>query len=252
MKNFVLLALIVVIGLAILLLAGTEREERPDPVPSSELEVRYEGEGIEAHGLSVIKKEDGEVLYEITIEELQNWMRDNWEVFEEPPEVALRPVEPENFTFFDPSAILSPDGKKLVFSVHDYSALTTLSFVLVADIDSSDLSVVKEPTMGSVEKFIWSADSKLVAYALGTARAGGDFLSVDDTEELEKRFTLSENEILEAIGTDFENGDGFMPCFRDLEWKDDRLHFTTDSPHSAKIRWSINRDGENLVTSAGL
>ncbi len=251
MKNFILLALLVVIGSAIFFLTGDKKED-PEIIEPPALTVNYVGEGIEAHGLNVVDTKNDETIFSITLEELQIWMRENWDVFEEPPEVALRPVEPENFSFFDASATISPDSEKLAFSVHDYSALTTLSFVLVADIESGDLSVVKDPVRGSIERFIWSADSKLVAYVLGTARAGGDFLSVDDTEELEKRFTLSENEILEAIGTEYENGDGFMPGFRELEWKDDRLHFTTDSPHGVGIRWSIDRDGEGLATSAGL
>ncbi len=225
----------------------SKEEEKEEEKEKLEVEhVREEGE--EAQVLKVVN-EEGETFFELTIEELNEWTKENWDIFDEPPEVGMREVEPGSFGFFGRSSAISPNNEKVVFSVDDYAAATTVSFILYADIERGELNMVDEPARGSVENFVWSADSELVAYTLGTARAGGDFLSVDDTKEGRKVFTLNGEEIFEALDLDEETMDPgqVMPYFRDLEWSDERLFFTTDHPEKEEsVKWSIDKEGEEL------
>lgn len=240
MKYISSLALLILISVGVLYIVQVNDAEELE-----NLSVEYAKDGMMTKELKVVN-EGNEVLYKITIEELTEYAHNNWNIFEEPPEVAMRPVSPDNFHFFDRSASISPNNEKLVFSVHDYAALTEMSFVVVANINTGELSMVKEPVMGSIEKFIWSPDSKSIAYILGTARANGDFLSVDDIESMEKRFTLSEKDLLEVFKTTHRNGDGFMPHFGNLRWEEEKLFFTTNSTGKETVYWSIDKSGENL------
>ena len=210
-----------------------------------DLRVEYIGEGLEAKELKIIDKNEV-VHFEITIEAVNQWMLANKNVFDEIPEVGGRPVNLESFGFFDGGATISPDNKKLAFSIHDYAILTTTSFVMIAEIETGEISVIKQPSRGSVESMIWSPNSNLLAYTLGTARSGGDFLSVDDTQAMNKVFTLEEDDILSFFENEYQNGDGFMPGFRELEWKDDRLQFITDTPDGETKTWSVNFSGDDL------
>ncbi len=222
-------------------------------VEVDELEVEFiPEEGIESQEIRVVD-EEGNIVYQLAIDELVEWIENNWDIFEETPEVGGREVDPSNFGFFDRFASVSPDKKKLVFSVHDYAVATMTSFVIVADLDSGELSMVNEPARGSIEGFVWSGDSEAVAYSLGTGRAAGDFLSVDDVVNMEKKFTLSEEDILELIDYDEELVEvgQFTPFFRDLEWRDYShgysLQFTSDDPDNGSLEWLIERDGSGLI-----
>lgn len=250
MKNIAIVILILLIGVVIYQNLPSEEdevinEETPQPENNEsekDLEIVY-SEDTRPESIDVLN-ENEEVLHSMTIEEIQNWAEENWDIFEEPPQVAMREVRPGNFTFFDKTAKLSPDQNKLAFSVSDYAAATTLSFILIMDIESGELSMVKEPTRGSVDEFHWSNDSRFLAYSLNTARASGDLLSVDDIESMEKSFTLGEEDLLEILQP--EEDPTFMPRFRDLEWREERLHFTTDSLEDEEINWSVKRNGEDL------
>lgn len=235
----------------------TQKEDLNDVEPSNDLrndfqqmDLRLEFiplEGVESQEIHVLN-EDDEIIFNLTIDELNQWTRENWDIFEEAPEVGGRPVEPDNFGFFDRAASISDDNKKMVFSVSDYAVAMTTSFVIVADIRSGDLVMINEPTQGSAEEYYWSKDNNLIAYTTGTGRAAGDFLLVDDVKNFERKFILREDELLEVLDPDeemFEVGQ-FMPIFQNLQWSEDRLFFTTEHPENGQLRWSINKDGANL------
>ncbi|MGM0482752.1 MAG: hypothetical protein ACQEP6_02725 [Patescibacteria group bacterium] len=250
MKNIAIIILFVLIGIVIYQNFPTEEVKENEKTPEREtsedqkdLQLKYSEEDTRATKIEILNKEE-EAEHSITIEEVSQWMEENWSVFEEPPKVAMRQVEPDNFTFFDKTAKFSPDQDKMAFSVNDYAAATTVSFILIMDTESGNLNMVKDPTRGSVEEFHWSKDSRFLAYPLNTARASGDMLSVDDTEDMEKKFTLEEEDLLEAL--EQEEDTTFMPDFRDLKWKDDRIHFTTDSHEDGDINWSVKYSGEDL------
>ncbi len=185
--------------------------------------------GGERGKILILDKEDNLIL-EYSIEEFNEWTKDNWDIFEKPPQVGMRDVVPGNFGWFDNTAIISPDFEKLAFSVHDYAVATFTSFIGIININKKEVSLVKNPIQGSIEDLVWSLDSNYLAYTLGTGRAQGDYLGVANIKKLEEVFLLSEKEV-----------EITMPNFEDLAWEQEKLFFTTHN-----IRWSIEKDGSNL------
>ncbi len=205
-------------------------------------------EGIEAQEL-IVKDKYGFVKYQLSFNELKEWMKLNWDIFSETPEIGGREVEVNNFNFFDRHGSVSPNNEKLIFSVHDYAVATSKTFILVLDLKNEDLFMLDEAIRGSIEGFSWSDDSIFVAFSLGTARAVGDFLSVINTDELNKKFILSELDILEIIDPQKEYVEvgQFMPYFRDLNWRAyNSLEFKTDDLLHDTINWLVNSDGSGL------
>lgn len=199
-----------------------------------------------------VLNEEGEVVFEYTIDEFKNWAQDNWEnIFEETPAfVEERPVDPQNFSFFDDAAALSPGGEKLAFSVHDYYAATFMSFVGIIDLETGEVSLVDEENRGQIDEFFWSPEGMYLAYALNTAKGGGFFLSNDNVDEMTKEFTLSADDIGETV--DSENQIS-LPNFRELEWieveEETRLKFTADyleDGQAGTASWSIDAQGTDL------
>ncbi len=216
----------------------------------AEMDLRVEfipEEGIESQEIRVVSKED-EVMFQLTIDELNQWTQENWDIFEEEPEVGGREVDPGGFGFFDRAASISPNNRKMIFSVSDYAVATTVSFVIVADIESGEMGMINKPVPGSIEDFSWTEDSEMVAYSLGTARAAGDFLSVDNVVDLEREFMLSEEELLEVLDPEEEMVEvgQFMPVFQDLEWSEGRFYFTTEHPEEDRTDWSVDKEGVDL------
>ncbi len=215
-----------------------------------EMDLRVEfipEEGIESQEIRALNEED-DIMFQLTIDELNEWTGANWDIFDETPEVGGREVDPAAFGFFDRAAAISQNNRKMIFSVSDYAVATTVSFLIVADIESGEIDMIREPAPGSVEDYFWSEDSSLVAYTLGTARAGGDFLAVDDVINFERKFILTEEDLLEILDPDQEMIEvgQFMPVFQDLEWEEDRLYFTTEHPEDDRVSWSISREGTEL------
>ena len=103
---------------------------------------------------------------------------------------------------------------------------------------------------GDVEELAWSPDGRFVAYTLGSARAGGDGLHVDDLKE---RLRLLEFDAHAAPATDagaslgaVVDGFGWFPGFRDLVWHDDGLlTFVSHDPslgfEEGEVRWRFDR-----------
>ncbi len=260
MKIFysVLLFIVIISVMAIGYIFLTEEPvvSNDEPKPDDELlemDLRVEfvpEEGIESQEIRVLN-ENNEIMFQLSIDELNQWTEDNWDIFEEAPEVGGRLVDSDGFGFFDREASISPDNKRLVFSVSDYAVATTVSFVIVVDIDTGEMEMVNKPTRGSVEEYAWSDNGELIAYTLGTARAGGDFLRVDNVLEMKNSFTLSEEELLGVLDPDQELVEvgQFMPVFSNPEWLDDRLYFSTEHPDSNdQVNWSVASDGLDLRT----
>ncbi len=92
-------------------------------------EIKYAGSGISAREIKVVSAKNEEIIYRITIDELNQWLEENQHVFEEIPEVVGTLMTPKNFQFFDQTASLAEECSKVSFSVHKYAALTETSFI---------------------------------------------------------------------------------------------------------------------------
>lgn len=189
---------------------------------------------------------------------------------EEP--LAIGPVEVgvEDFSRFG-AAAASPAGERVAFTVTTYAMLTTLSLVHVLDVPEGRLRVLPEARLGDVQEPTWSPDGALLAYALGTARAGGEALHVDAADGSGARVALPRQAMYEAwLASDLPiadavGPDAYAPWFRDLNWDaaGDRLYFTVDAPGAGigepapdagtgvpPARWSVARDGSGLRPEA--
>lgn len=240
-KLYIIIFIIILTGFGYFLLKDNQFQEM-------DLKIEFiPNEGIESEEIRILNDID-EIVFQLTLEELNQWTEENWNIFEEMPEVGGRIVNPAGFGFFDRAASISHDNKKMVFTVSDYALATTVSFIIIVDTESGEMGMINKLKMGNIEEFIWSEDSKLIAYTLGTGRAGGDFLSVDNAKELEEKFILREGDILEVLDPyeELVMVGQFMPLFRNLEWSEDRLYFTTNYLENGQVRWSINKDGRDL------
>ncbi len=187
-----------------------------------------------------------ELILEYSIEEFNEWAKENWDIFEETPQVGERDIEPENLGWFDEGASISPDSRKIAFSVHDYAIASYTSFVGVMEIETKELNLIKDYSNGSIDELIWSLNSTHIAYTLGTGRAKGDYFSVDNAKTFEKEFTLSGKELSKELNNGKEI---IMPEFRELNWGEqgERIEFITNDSDEGRIKWSIRNNGEDLT-----
>jgi len=185
-----------------------------------------------------------EIVLSYSIEEFKEWANQNWEkIFEETPrfieDIEGTEVTPEDFQFFDKTSVLSPNKEKIAFSVHSYFVATHMSFIGIIDIKTEKIDLIPDKSRGIVESIIWSPEGTHISYALGTGRARGDYLSVDNVREMKKSFTLTGEDLSEVR---------FMPRFRELNWKENKLYFKTDHPEKeGNINWSVKKDGSELT-----
>lgn len=196
--------------------------------------------------------QDGLGLAEYTIEDFNVWVEENWnEFFETRPAFGeAREVSFGDFSWFDRTAALSPQGDILAFSVHDYAVATSISFVGVIEIGSNFAGLVGDESAGDIEQIIWSPGGSNIAYILHTARVRGDGLSVDNIRTLSKEFSLDGSDIIETLGLEDQvEWQEFLPNFDNIVWiNNNSLEFTTDSPveEDVSMRWSVDSDGSNL------
>ncbi len=239
---FVILFLLVSVGIILSSLREITEMEKT-------IEYVQKGEAVR-----VLSGED--VFFEYSIEEFREWAKANWsDIFRTPPSFGeAREVDPENFYRFDDTATISPRSNFLAFSVNDYAVATSISFIGVVDLRSKEVNLVGKENMGGVQSLYWSPDENYIAYTLNTARARGDYLSVDNRGRVEKEFTLSGTDIFNILTEDGDSEEGvylhFMPNFRGVEWTERgrRLTFTTDdhTEDYVGVKWSINPQGEDL------
>ena len=192
--------------------------------------------------------EDERVSFEYTIENWRGQVRGDWnDFFDEPLEVNGATITPDSFSRFT-TASPFPDGvRSIVFSVSTYAMPTDFSLFWVLNVGTGEIKFLGKENIGIVGDIKWSPEGTHFAYFLNTERAPGDYLTVDNAETLEKEFTLSGGEILEAM--EVEHDEDYRPEFRSLQWKQDgeRLFFVTDdTDEDAGITWSIDAEGENL------
>ncbi len=239
-----LLFLFLFLGVATAIIYGLQYEEIAR-VRGSEVQKNRENGLIKE---ILVINEEGDIIFDIEINELNQWMKNNWDLFNEEPTVGNREVKTENFSFFDESVLISPDGRKVFLSVNDYAVATTISFPIIVDLETEKIKMVKTPARGEIEETEWSGDSSFIAYSLNTARAGGDFLRVDNVFRMEKEFILEAEDIIDIMDPDrtFSDANHFMPEFRKLQWNNNKLKFASNHPGEPETMWVIDRDGGNL------
>lgn len=203
----------------------------------------------EGERLEVFAGDD--MVAELSIEAFQAWTAEFWdEVFSERPSFGeLREVDHTGFNRFDETVSLSPDGQLVAFSVHDYAAASSLTFVGIFRLEDETIELIPTENHGNISELFWSPDSAQLAYTLNTARAMGDGLSVDSVVDLEKRTTIDSEDLLDALGdteTDWRN---FMPEIRDLVWESETIvQFVSNDPEdeSASLAWNLDVTIETL------
>ena len=244
MKKIIILAVVIIA--AGFLFFGLEDPEGPEngevELPARSIEFLAE-EDQEAQEIRVLE-EDQEEVFSLTIEELNEWTSENWDQFEEPPQVAMREVVPDGFGFFDRAASISPDNSKLIFSVSDYAAATTTSLPIVVNLETGEMEFIKTPTRGTIEEHVWN--DNYLAYTLGTGRARGDYLRVDNIDEMDISFELEGEDLRMELESDVDASE-FMPVFGQLNWTEEGLEFESENPQEEeRLMWVVDENGENL------
>ena len=195
-------------------------------------EITNEGERL------IVFNEEGETIFEYGISDWQEWAETNLEQFlSEPVVIGDQVMGPERFDLFNVAEV-SPEGDRVAFAVSTYAMLTTISLIGMIEIESRDVAMVGESATGGIRDLFWSTDGNLIAYSLDTARALGDFLRVDDIQNLAEYWQLS--------GDDVADEEDLLPQFNDLEWSENRLFFTTVDQVGRRIGWSVNESGTDL------
>lgn len=192
---------------------------------------------------------DGAVAFTYTIENWRAWADEHLADALGSP-VTIGDVEMPASTFHTFGfAEMTPDGRRVLLVATTYAMLTTASVLTYLDPDTLDLEVVAEPAYGDVEALAWSPGGRFVAYSLGSARAFGDGLRVDDLEARRRVLELDAHAVLasaagSALGA-VVDAYGWFPAFRDLAWSDDgALAFTTHDPavgaEEGELRWRFD------------
>jgi len=191
---------------------------------------------------------DGAVAFAYTIEDWRAWAEERLDAALGGP-VTIGDVELPASTFYAFGfAEMAPDGRVLVVAT-TYAMLTTASVLTLLDPVTMALEVVAEVAYGDVETIAWSADGRFLAYTLGSPRAYGDGLHVDDLEERRRVLDLDARSVLAsaagaALGA-VVDGFGWFPVFRDLAWGDHgALAFATHDPaagaEEGELRWRFD------------
>ena len=198
---------------------------------------------------------DGVAVFTFTMDDWRAWATEHLEARLGGP-VMIGDVEMAPSTFYAfGAASASPDGSRVLLAATTYAMLTTASVVTVLDPTDLTLEVVAEPAYGDLEEVVWSPDARYVAYTLGSARASGDGLRIDDLLDMRPEFELTGRALLargqapgaDAVPSPYE----WVPGFRDLLWvAPDRLAFTSFEvalpAEVGAVRWSITVDGADL------
>ena len=193
---------------------------------------------------------DGAEAFRFTIEAWRAWAVDHLAAGLGGP-VTIGGVELEVSTFQSFGfADVVPGGRRALLVATTYAMLTTASVFTVLDPRTGDVAIVADVAYGDVEELAWSPDGRFVAYTLGSARAGGDALHVDDLKE---RLRVLELDAHAALATDagdsleaVVDGFGWFPGFRGLAWHDDgSLTFVSHDPslgfEEGEVRWRFDR-----------
>jgi hypothetical protein len=197
---------------------------------------------------------DGSTAVEYTLDDWQAWAEVNLEErLGESVRIGEHVVPPSAFEGFG-AAALAPTHDQVAITTTAYAMLTTVSVVGLLDPADRSLEIVGQ-VYGDVDEIVWSPGGRWLAYTLGTARAAGDELRIDDAAVAEPLLALTAVEVLEMAARQgllvADDPQAWLPNFRDLAWSgDDRLLFTTSDPTVAAeegaVRWSVAPEGADL------
>ena len=189
---------------------------------------------------------DGGVVFTYAIDAWRAWAVEHLDAALGGP-VSIGDVELDVSTFqVFGFADLAPDGERVLLVATTYAMLTTASVFTLLDLATGELAVVAEPAYGDVESLAWSPDGRYVAYALGSARAFGDGLHVDDLTEGRRLLELDAHAALATeAGASLSavvDGFGWFPGFRGLAWDEGGvLAFVSHDPaagfEEGAVRW---------------
>ncbi len=186
---------------------------------------------------------DGAVQFTFSIEAWRAWAADHLEAaLGGPVTIGDAELPPSTFHGFGFAGV-APDGRVLLAAT-TYAMATTASVLTLLDPATRELEVVSDVAYGDVEEVAWSPDGRFVAFTLGTARASGDGLLVDDVVERRRELELNGQQALASdagLGTVVDAFEWF-PGFRDLAWgSDGTLAFVTHDPavgaEEGVLRW---------------
>lgn len=241
--------IIVYTGFIIMVLAGSlALFVMPEPSPRFDNLSRAED-----HKSFTANYADADSSFTFSVEDWRQWAEPRWsKLYPEPVKIGDVEQSPDRFDFIG-NATLSPDGQKIFFSVTAYAMATTLSLVGVIDAKTPRPRMLKEYSRGDIDGFSWSEDGSVIAYSLGSARAGNDYLRLDDLESFEKITSFSQDEITTALKNqdpDYHSGSGhpdrmqLKPRFRQMDWQGPhKLRFTTnkyDRNDDSEVRWQYD------------
>ena len=107
--------------------AGVDEDTVAEEEPEAAATVTVDEDG----GTLLVSGTDGSTLETLTIDQVNQWNEENWDtVFSERPSFGeMREVNFDSFTRFDTSATVGPDGEAVYFTVNDYAAAATMTFL---------------------------------------------------------------------------------------------------------------------------
>ena len=192
---------------------------------------------------------DGEVAFTYAIDAWRAWADEHLAAALGGP-VTIGDVELDVSTYHAFGfADLAPDGEQVLVVATTYAMLTTASVFTLLDLASGELAVVAEPAYGDVESLVWNPDGRYVAYTLGSARAFGDGLHVDDLIDGQRLLELDAHAALAteagaSLGA-VVDGFGWFPGFREPTWEEGgELRFLSHDPaagfEEGAVRWRFD------------
>jgi len=199
-----------------------------------------------------VRDANGELVTRFTIRKWRRWAQENFAALPFTPiEVAGQELGAERFDIIS-AASVSPDGERVIVAVNTYVVATTITVVGLLDLEERSFRVVDELVWGDPAEITWEPNGRLVAYTVGTARANGDGLRVDDTHGHSVVASLDGEALLaELQGSKLLGGDAppefWIPQMRDPEWLDEStLSFASNHPtdEGEIIQWILRLEND--------
>lgn len=227
--------------------AGVDEDTAAEEEPEAAATVTVDEDG----GTLLVSGTDGSTLETLTIDQVNQWNEENWDtVFSERPSFGeMREVNFDSFTRFDTSATVGPDGEAVYFTVNDYAAAATMTFLYQYDLETETFTVLADSLQGGVSELLFSDDGAYVAMVRDSARAAGDGLTVTSLADMEVTASLDGESILDELPNEAElEPNEYMPRIREVNWSaDGTLSFVTDDTDGAATSWTMNSDGSDLA-----